>query len=446
MSTSNDDRPPAGWSGAVAFVPGPDGFAYRPGELVVAGERGVEMAARFSPGGLRSDPEPVFPDEEIGPRDPEQLYLLRGDMDPLRVADELAARGMPAQPNHVLFAHTCGCCNPHPAARWQAAISGAPVYASPVYASPVYASPVYASPVYASPVYASDLQASGRHRSSAVPCEPPAWAPAPPPAAAHQPAITIGVLDTGMAADGYRPAALDALAPSSPQQAEVPDEDADTWVDPAAGHGTFIAGLIDLVTPGCGIVVERVLSNYGEGDEVAIARRIVALSSSVSILNLSFGGYSMEQMRVLGAAVSRAQSVGVVVVASAGNDATCRPTFPAALRGVVGVGAVGPNGPAPFTNYGPWVRACAPGVDVVSRFFTGFDGPQPRAQSGTDPDRLEGWARWSGTSFSAPLVAAALACEMIIHNVTADEAVARLIDAPGLLRLPDLGTVVNTVL
>ena len=47
-------------------------------------------------------------------------------------------------------------------------------------------------------------------------------------------------------------------------------------------------------------------------------------------------------------------------MASAGNDALSRPVLPAALPGVVGVGALGPGGPAPFPNYGPWVDACAP--------------------------------------------------------------------------------------
>ncbi|HVF32834.1 MAG TPA: S8 family serine peptidase [Acidimicrobiales bacterium] len=425
-----DDRS-EGWAGSVAFAPGTEGFAYRPGEILVAGRSGADAAARLFPRGFRSDAEPVFDEDERDEAD--RWYVLRGDVDALVASDELGLVGVVAQPNHVLFSHGCGCCAPHPAARWQGALAGAPVYASPV----------YASPVYASPVYASGLQPTGRRRSSAVACAPPPWAPAAPAGTGAASAVTIGVLDTGMAADGFRPAALDHLVPGSSGHEEVPDEDADLWVDPAAGHGTFIAGLIDLAAPGCRVVVERVLSNLGDGDEVAIARRIVALSSSVSILNLSFGGYAEAQMRVLAAAVGRAQADGAVVVASAGNDATCRPTFPASLRGVVGVGALGPTGPAPFSNYGPWVRACAPGVDVVSRFFTGFDGHAAPSSGGPDPDHLEGWATWSGTSFAAPLVAAALARDMVIGGRTAPEAVARVIDAPGLLRLPDLGTVVN---
>lgn len=424
-----------GWGGHVRFVPGYEGFAYRPNEVIAGGERGLEAAQRIFPGVFPdSVAELVFPEtaEEVGSG---KLYLLRGDIDPIEAVEELRSEGVPAQPNHIVFAHGANCCGPHPAQRWQGCLSG-----QPMYASPMYASPMYASPVYASPMYASELQASGRRRSSAVPTTGPSVArlASGPPARP----VRVAVLDTGMAGDGYRPAALDAMAPSQDHW-ERPDTDGDLHLDPAAGHGTFISGLIELVTPGCEFTVEKVLSSYGEGDEVAIARRVHALAGAVDLINLSFGGYAMERMQVLAAAVRRATSAGTVVVASAGNDGTCRPTYPAALRDVVGVGAIGPNGPAPFTNYGAWVRACAPGVDVVSWFFSEFDGPGVGGSGSVDPDHFESWARWSGTSFAAPVVVAALAREMFTYAVDAPEAVRRVIDGPGLLRIPDLGTVVN---
>jgi subtilisin family serine protease len=309
-----------------------------------------------------------------------------------------------------------------------------------MYAQPMYAQPMYAQPMYAQPMYAQPMYAQVPRRSSAV----PTIAPVLPPRTMQSPthAVRVAVLDTGMASDKYRPAALDGFAPSK-EHWEVPDDDGDLRLDPAAGHGTFIAGLIDLVTPGCDITVVRELSGLGAGDEVAVADRIHALAGNVHILNLSFGGYAMDHMHLLAAAVRAATAKGTVVVASAGNDGTCRPNYPAALPGVVGVGAVGPQGPAPFTNYGPWVRACAPGVDVVSWFFSDFDGPEPAASSGVDPDRFRSWAKWSGTSFAAPMVAAALAREIQAYGVTPAEAVTRVIDSPGLLRLPDLGTLVN---
>ena len=61
----------------------------------------------------------------------------------------------------------------------------------------------------------------------------------------------------------------------------------------------------------------------------------------------------MEQPGLLAAAVAGAQARGYVVVASAGNDGTCRPTIPASLPDVVSVGAVGPHGPGALQQLRP---------------------------------------------------------------------------------------------
>jgi hypothetical protein len=107
------------------------------------------------------------------------------------------------------------------------------------------------------------------------------------------------------------------------------------------------------------------------------------------------------------------------------------------------VGAIGPYGPAPFSNWGPWVRACAPGVELVSAFFDTFNGPVVVVPNAKDPDEFKGWAEWSGTSFSTPVVVAALAREMGATGCNAKTAVKNIIDAPGLARIPGLGTIVN---
>ncbi|MET0728890.1 MAG: S8 family serine peptidase [Acidimicrobiales bacterium] len=241
---------------------------------------------------------------------------------------------------------------------------------------------------------------------------------------------------------------MERVAAHEDADQDEPDEfqPLDKVLDPAAGHGTFIAGIIDQVAPGCGIELHRRLSTAGDGDEWAIVRCIEALAAArpvVDLLNLSFGGYVLEQPFALAWAIRQVQATGTVVVASAGNDGTCRATFPASLPDVVSVGAVGPSGPAPFSNYGPWVRACAPGVDLVSTFFTGFDGATPPFGDGNDPDKFDGWARWSGTSFAAPVVVGALA-RMMMTGLTAAQAVERVITDPSLMRIPNLGTVVNT--
>ena len=462
MSQDVGGAEPKGWAGRVAFAPGPEPFAYRPGEVIVGGEQDADVAlARFPELG---ETEAIFGDVDSGM--PGQAFRLRGDVDPVDVVHELRLEGVVAQPNHVLLAHACGCgcCGPHPAERWRhgPAMGANPWSANPWSANPWSANPWSANPWSANPWSANPwsanpwsanpwsanpwsanpaaaaLQATGVRRSSARPAAGPTLPPREPLAGR---APRIAILDTGLADEAFRPAALGKVA-APPSEWETPDEDRDTWLDPAAGHGTYIAGLIEQLAPGCDIVVGRVLTGYGDGDEVAVASAILALAGQVDVFNLSFGGYAMEHMQLLDTVMRRVRRAGAVVVASAGNEGTCRPTYPAAIPGVVGVGALGPDGPAPFTNYGSWVRACAPGVDLVSTFFSPFKGPQPKA-AGTDPDDFDGWASWSGTSFAGPVVVAALAREMACYGVTAADAVKRVVDAPGLLRIPDLGTVVN---
>ncbi len=152
-------------------------------------------------------------------------------------------------------------------------------------------------------------------------------------------------------------------------------------------------------------------------------------------------GDLISPIALVGEVVSLVQTKGITVVASAGNAAACRPAYPAALPGVISVGALGPCGPAEFTNYGPWVRACAPGVDLISSFF-GFNGANV-AINGVDIDDFRGWAYWSGTSFSVPIVVAALINDMRLRGRTGKEAVDAIIDAPHLARIPCLGTIVN---
>jgi hypothetical protein len=270
----------------------------------------------------------------------------------------------------------------------------------------------------------------------------------------------VVVLDTGLAIGAHGPGLLRALGQKhlvvagGPDhlQLDVPDSrhGGSDVIDPAAGHGSFIAVLVERVAPGARVEVWRVLHPEGDGDEATIAGVIEALpprdgpGDGGAVLNLSFGGYSMETPGLLAAAIRRAQARGYVVVASAGNDGVCRPVYPAALPDVIGVGAIGPGGPAPFSNYGPTVRACAPGVDLVSTFFAGVDGPRPESD-GYDPDEFDGCALWSGTSFSAPIVAGALAHQKLTRGISVHEAVERVIDDPALYRIPGLGTVVNVV-
>jgi hypothetical protein len=419
------------WQDRVRFAADGSGVAYRPGEVLVRAvdEQRAQRALRRDAG------------EQTG-----AFLRFTVDEDPLVAVQELALAGVVAQPNHVLLPH-CTCCGPHPSALWANPFQANPFQANPFQANPFQANPFQANPFQANPFQANpfqanprqlaDLRATGRRDHSARPAEAPDL-PAYPHDVTARSAPSIVVVDTGTAAGSLRPHVLHGLA-EDPAHAELPDEDGDACLDPVAGHGTFIAGLVEQIVPGCALTVHGLIGGYGDTDEVAVCDVLDTLAQDApDLVNLSFGGYAVAEMARLAQAVRGLQAAGSTVVASAGNDATCRPSYPAALPGVVSVGALGPAGPAPFTNYGPWVRACAPGVDVVSSFFTSWDPDDPQAQAYRE------WVSWSGTSFAAPAVVAALAACMR-DGLTGAQAVHHLVDAPGLFRWPGLGTVVNTV-
>jgi subtilisin family serine protease len=188
-----------------------------------------------------------------------------------------------------------------------------------------------------------------------------------------------------------------------------------------------------------------VLSSFGDGDDVsviaAIERAQREIEVPIDIVVMSFGAYSPDD-----APPPMAYTIGRVlkdslVIASAGNDASCRPYFPAALPNVVGVGALDCAGRASFSNFGSWVDACAPAVGVVSTFFTDFDDVDPATGGRRE---FRGWASWSGTSFAAPKVAAAVAQEMYLNQCPARAAYLRLVDHRRF-RYPDLGVVFNVL-
>ncbi|HEX2154028.1 MAG TPA: S8 family serine peptidase [Acidimicrobiia bacterium] len=455
--------PSGPWQDRVEFGPG-GAFAYRPGQLVVRSEF-VEQAVEV----LAANDMEVEQEAVAG-----NFERLSGDFEVREALGHVHNQGVLAQVNHVLFA-TSGCCPPHPSAAGAAdfyseaktvqpsGVGANPFYANPFYANPFYANPwggcscgcgcggssanpFYANLFYANPFYANPEQnpgrtpaaATGRRRSSARPAAPPKGTPD----TGEISGVRVTILDTGWADSAHAPSGVAPAAVSG--EDDFPDGDGDQFLDPAAGHGTFITGLISRLAPGCHLELIQVLSGYGDGDEVEIANKLIDLSQRGEgerphIVNLSFGGYSPLGMGVLYQAVTALTAVGTLVVASAGNDGTCVPMYPAALPKVVAVGALDDAGkPAVFTNYGPWVDASAAGVDVISTFFRAFDGAEP-AVKGEDADAFDGWACWSGTSFAAPRVAAQLA-HLIAAGRSPTDARTELLDGQNGKHHPALGT------
>ena len=190
---------------------------------------------------------------------------------------------------------------------------------------------------------------------------------------------------------------------------------------------------------------ERVLNPDGITDEVQllngldrIEQRVQAAGDHLDILNLSLGCYTFDDRPspVVNDAITRLGR-RTLVVAAAGNFDSDRPYWPAALKDVVAVAALkhSPSGEperAPFSNYGWWVDAAAPGVKLKSTFLT---------HGQEDGKEFHGYAKWSGTSFAAPVVAGRIAALMSDKDMSVRDAASELLDPAGL-RIPDLGVVV----
>ncbi|MEU9835533.1 S8/S53 family peptidase [Streptosporangium sp. NPDC048047] len=240
--------------------------------------------------------------------------------------------------------------------------------------------------------------------------------------------VTVAVADTGLAAHPWW-RDLPWFLERRREAAEVPDDDGDGRLDPQAGHGTFVTGLILRSAPEARVRPLRVLDGRGVGDEAGLLRALTRLRDEPpQVLNLSLGGHTYDDRPSPLLEAAMAGLPGTVAVACAGNTASDRPFWPAALPGVIAVGALDAAGRdrAPFSAHGPWVDACAPGEWLTSSFL--------------EHGAFHGYARWSGTSFAAAVVSGAIAAAT--RGRTPAEAAAHVLDPERNRKISDLGVVV----
>ena len=205
----------------------------------------------------------------------------------------------------------------------------------------------------------------------------------------------VAILDTGVQSD--HPAlsnSLDVLGYDFVDNDLQPideanglDDDGDGRVDELYGHGTHVAGIVNLVAPGARLLTLRVLNSDGRGDNFRTASAIVyAAQRGADVINLSLG--TPNRSALLRDAVDEAARLGAVVVAAAGNLNTNERQYPAAEACAIAVTSVNAHDKkSSFANYGDWIGVAAPGESIYSAF------------------PVDGYAWWSGTSMATPFVA-----------------------------------------
>jgi len=217
------------------------------------------------------------------------------------------------------------------------------------------------------------------------------------------PRIRIAVLDgpVDRAHACFTGARLQGAGPSAPAQTQAPAP-----VGPACLHGTHVASLlfgqpgsaVAGVAPGCTGVSIPIFQDDADGgvtpcSQLDLARAIhAALDHRAHLINIS-GGQSMEGPGLepaLAVAIAQCARRNVLVLAAAGNEGCECLHVPAAMAGVLAVGASDRQGqPLAASNWGAAYREqglLAPGAGV----------PGARCGGGT--------VALSGTSFATPLV------------------------------------------
>ena len=218
--------------------------------------------------------------------------------------------------------------------------------------------------------------------------------------------------------------------------------------DPYAGHGTFIAGVVRAMAPRARVVVRRGFPVGGCTWESAIAAALeqVLQNDHPDVISLSAGTYAAQPggLSILNGFADEIlpRYKDVAIVAAAGNDGWPRRFWPAAAPWTTSVGALADDwhSRAWFSNHGGWVDVYAPGEDLVNAFPRG-DYEYRERKRHAQVAHFRGMARWSGTSFSTPVVAGLIAARMSRTGENGRTAAAALVAEARANAVPGVGAV-----
>ncbi len=190
-----------------------------------------------------------------------------------------------------------------------------------------------------------------------------------------------------------------------------------SYIDDTLGHGTNVAATVAAavnsvgglgLAPNVELYVYKV-TNASNGYEFGAIQLALknAVSLGLDVVNMSFQSYehavsynsssmgaSTGCSTIMSSYLNAAHNAGITLVGAAGNFNTDEPSYPGSNNYVINVGSLNQTGDdkAPFSNYGNNIDIVAPGYVYVA------DEASDSAYTNTQ-----------GTSFSAPLVTAAIA-------------------------------------
>jgi subtilisin family serine protease len=220
--------------------------------------------------------------------------------------------------------------------------------------------------------------------------------------------IVVAVLDSGIRATHEDLAANMWVNPTDGGHGYNAFDGTNDPGDDGTSHGTMVAGVLGAVGNNgkgvCGVAWRvqmmacKCLNNGSGGDSTVIACIDYAIANGARIINASFD--SPTPSLSLSNAIAAAESAGIIWVASAGNNSynvEVTPSYPTCygIGNVVSVAyTTRTDGLGSFSNYGAThVALAAPGDQIYTTFAASDSFYWPT----------------SGTSFSAPYVAGALA-------------------------------------
>jgi subtilase family protein len=257
--------------------------------------------------------------------------------------------------------------------------------------------------------------------------------------------VLIYMADTGLLADparghpwlrGVRQGDAGDLDPGNGQDP----------IPPYTAHGTFVAGVARCVAPAAEVIVTNAFAIAGSTLESDLVPRLVgALGLGVDIFHLTIAAPTRADLPLIAFKAwlnLLRQYKGVVVVVAAGNSGSRRPSWPAAFSEVVSVGALAADwrSRASFSNHGGWVDVYAPGRDLINAYATGTYVCHVQPYTGQER-QFYGMAKWSGTSFSTPIVTGLIAARMSRTGENGQQAAAALLAEARAHAIPGVGPI-----